>query len=183
MPDEDPAPAAATSDAPTAVPSPPPVEDWESRYRYLLADFENFRRRAERDRESISRQARGGMLRELLPILEAFRAARAAVERLPAGDPLRAGLDLLEREWATFLKHEGVEPVTRRGEPFRATEAEAVGEAAATDDAPDGTVAEIVQQGYRFYGGLLRPAKVLVARAAAGRAEPTAAAATPENGG
>jgi hypothetical protein len=46
-----------------------------------------------------------------------------------------------------------------------ADEAEAVGETVADEAHPDGTVAEIVQQGYRFFGGLLRPAKVVVARA------------------
>jgi molecular chaperone GrpE len=147
-----------------APPPAPPEEDWATRYRYLLADFENYRRRAERDRESISRQARGAMVRELLPIVEAFRAAREVVAKLPGSDPVRRGMELLDREWSTFLKHEGVEPVARVGDPFRPDEAEAVGEAPATETAVDGTVAEVVQQGYRFFGGLLRPAKVIVAR-------------------
>jgi molecular chaperone GrpE len=159
-------------ESPTGVPAakeaaaepPAPVEDWATRYKYLFADFENYRRRSDRDRESASRQARGGMLRELLPILEAFRAAREAVGELPADDPVRRGMDLLEREWSTFLKHEGVEPVAQVGRPFRAEEEEAVGEAASSATAPDGTVVEVVQQGYRFFGGLLRPAKVVVAR-------------------
>jgi len=149
-----------------AAPTAPPVEDWATRYKYLLADFENFRRRVERDRESISRQARAGMVRELLPILEAFRAARDALGHLPMSDPVRKGLDLLDREWTTFLKHEGVEAVAAPGQPFRAEEAEAVGEAPADAAHPDGSVAEVVQQGYRFFGGLLRPAKVVVARSA-----------------
>ena len=51
------------------------------------------------------------------------------------------------------------------GRPFRPEEAEAVGEVPADARHPDGSVAEVVQQGYRFYGGLLRPAKVIVARA------------------
>jgi len=161
LPDAPEANAAATSPPPV----PEPVEDWETRFKYLWADFENFRRRSERDRESISRQARGGMLRELLPILEAFRSARGAIDHLPPKDPVRAGLDLLDREWSTFLKHEGVEPVAKVGEAFRSNEAEAVGESLPRDGAPDGTVTEIVQQGYRFFGGLLRPAKVIVARA------------------
>lgn len=151
-----------------AASSTGPPEDWATRYKYLLADFENFRRRVERDRESISRQARAGMVRELLPILEAFRTARESLTHLPLTDPVRKGLDLLEREWTTFLKHEGVEPVATIGRPFRAEEAEAVGEVPATAAHSDGTVAEVVQQGYRFFGGLLRPAKVVVARAAAG---------------
>ena len=142
-----------------------PSEDWATRYKYLLADFDNFRRRVERDREAISRQARAGLVRELLPIIEAFRVAHEALAHLPASDPTRKGLDLLDHEWTTFLKHEGVEPVAVTGRPFVADEAEAVGEVAADRTHPDGTVAEVVQQGYRFFGGLLRPAKVIVARA------------------
>ncbi len=145
----------------------PPAEDWQTRYRYLLADFENFRRRVDREREGITRQARAGMMRELLPIIEAFRSARDALPHLPANDPVRKGLELLDREWMKFLKHEGVEPVAEPGRPFRPDEAEAVGESPVSPDHPEGTVAEVVQQGYRFFGGLLRPAKVVVARGAA----------------
>lgn len=145
--------------------TPEPPADWSTRYKYLLADFDNFRRRVERDRESISRQARAGLVRELLPIIEAFRTARDSLAHLPVSDPVRKGLDLLDREWTTFLKREGVEPVVAVGHLFRAEEAEAVGETPEDRDHPDGSVAEVVQQGYRFFGGLLRPAKVIVARA------------------
>jgi molecular chaperone GrpE len=87
------------------------------------------------------------------------------VASLPPTDPVRHGLELLDREWSTFLKHEGVEPIAAVGQPFRPDEQEAVGEAPTSPDIPEGTVAEIVQQGYRFFGGVLRPAKVVVARA------------------
>lgn len=157
----------STTSAPTppgAPASSPPTEDWSTRYKYLLADFENYRRRSDRDRESVSRQARGGMLRELLPIIEAFRAGRSSVEKLPVEDPVRRGVELLDREWSTFLKHEGVEPVVKVGSPFRPDEAEAVGETIVPAATTDGAVVEVVQQGYRFFGGLLRPAKVIVGR-------------------
>ena len=161
-------PARAEPEEPAKAPTeaaPAPAEDWSTRYKYLLADFDNFRRRVDRDRESISRQARAGLVRELLPIIEAFRVARESFARLPPSDPMRKGLDLLDHEWSKFLKHEGVEPVAEVGRPFRAEEAEAVGESPSSETHPDGTVAEVVQQGYRFFGGLLRPAKVIVARA------------------
>jgi len=171
MPDETgegapPARAEAEAAAKPAAGAPPPEpsEDWATRYKYLLADFDNFRRRVERDRESVSRQARAGLVRELLPIIEAFRVAHESFSHLSSGDPVRKGLDLLDHEWTKFLKHEGVEAVATVGKPFRAEEAEAVGEAPADSDRPDGSVAEVVQQGYRFFGGLLRPAKVIVAR-------------------
>jgi molecular chaperone GrpE len=172
LPEETPVPPAAPSE-------PGASEDWATRYKYLQADFENYRRRSERERENLSRQVRGAMIREMLPLLEAFRAGRDAAAKLPADHPLRKGLDLLEREWSTFLKHEGVEPVVSVGSPFRPEEAVAVGEAPASDRAPEGTVAEIVQQGYRFFGGVVRPAKVIVARPTTDGAE--AAAADPSD--
>jgi molecular chaperone GrpE len=156
--------AAAKPAAETPSKTPEVTEDWATRYKYLLADFDNFRRRVERDRESISRQARAALVRELLPIIEAFRGAREAFAHLPPSDPTRKGLEILEHEWTKFLKHEGVEPVAVVGRPFHAEEAEAVGETPADRAHPDGSVAEVVQQGYRFFGGLLRPAKVIVAR-------------------
>ncbi|HTZ61236.1 MAG TPA: nucleotide exchange factor GrpE [Thermoplasmata archaeon] len=162
-PESEPVPTAPGEAPPEPTASPPP-EDWATRYKYLLADFENYRRRAERERETLSRQARGAMLRELLPIIEAFRGAREAVLRLPADDPVRRGMELLDREWLTLLRHEGVEPVAKVGGAFRPDEAEAVGEAPATPSVAPGHIAEIVQQGYRFFGGLLRPAKVIVGR-------------------
>jgi molecular chaperone GrpE len=168
-PEVPPAAAAATPDEAAS-------DDWATRYKYLYADFENYRRRAERERENLSRQVRGAMIREMLPILEAFRAGRDAAAKLPADHPLRRGLDLLEREWSTFLKHEGVESVVEVGTPFRPEEAVAVGEAPPSAQAPEGTVAEIVQQGYRFFGGVVRPAKVIVARRAASSEGATASA-------
>jgi len=169
MPDEPNAvPPLEPEPSSTGEASSPPAdvtEDWATRYKYLFADFENFRRRTERGREAITRQARAGLIRELLPIFEAFRFARGAVVNLPPNDPIRHGLELLDREWNTFLKHEGVEPIASVGQAFRADEEEAVGETPPTSEIPEGAVAEIVQQGYRFFGGILRPAKVVVARA------------------
>lgn len=185
MPEESPTPApqGGPREPPSAPPSEPEtvapaVEEWSSRYKYLLADFENFRRRVDREREGVSRHARAALLRELLPILEAFRSAREALAHLPDDHPVRRGLELVDREWQTFLRHEGVEAVAEVGRPFRADEAEAVGEAPAASGRPIGTVAEIVQQGYRFFGGVLRPAKVIVARSPA--AAPAVAEAAAE---
>lgn len=175
MPQNDsknPTPEPGTESGVTEIlpPTPVPVaaeeaaEDWATRYKYLLADFENFRRRTEREKENASRQTRARLLQELLPIHEAFHFAREAVERLPPHDSLRQGLDLLHREWLRFLKHEGVEPVAQPGAPFQREVHEAVGEVPLSEGFSDGIVVEVVQQGYRFYGGLLRPAKVIVAR-------------------
>jgi molecular chaperone GrpE len=185
MPAEPDAPG--TESAPPPEASPPAAaetkEDWETRFKYLFADFENFRRRSAKEKEAATLQARGALLRELLPLLEAFRAATSSAGRLPETDPLRRGFELLDREWGAFLRHEGVEPVAEVGRPFHEGEAEAVGEGPASEATPEGTVREVVQQGYRFYGGLLRPAKVIVARAeTAAPSGSTAEAERPEAG-
>jgi molecular chaperone GrpE len=104
------------------------------------------------------------VLRAVLPTLEASERAVEAVQKLPASDPVRRGVEMLQKSLATFLDEQGVHVVAKPGEPFRADEHEAVGEAAPTSEAPDGTISVVVQQGYEFPGGLLRPAKVVVAR-------------------
>ncbi|MCI4331396.1 MAG: nucleotide exchange factor GrpE [Thermoplasmata archaeon] len=165
---------------PPVAPAPaPPVEPWESQFRYLFADFENFRRRAERERGQSLREGRARILQQLLPIFEASQRAREAVQHLPARDPIRQGIELLIREWEKFLRTEHVESVARTGTPFQSATMEAVAEAPATSAYPSGSVVEIVQQGYVLGEELLRPAKVVVARVPARpprtpEAEPTA---------
>jgi len=174
---------APVSKPPEATPAvPPETEDWETRFKYLLADFDNFRRRTERDRAGARLEAEASLLRRLIPLVEGFQKAEGAGKSLPASDPLRRGLELLGREVDAVLGSVGFAPVAHVGEPFRSEEHEAVGEALNSTDAGDGEVAEIVQQGYRFQGGLLRPAKVLVARAPKGEKPPPAPTAEPGAG-
>ena len=167
------------SDGPAAAPPSPP-DDWETRFKYLLADFDNFRRRSDREAQRVQQAARAKLLQALLPLWEAFERADPAIRKLPAKDPLRSGLELLQREWEQFLRAAHVEPVARVGDPFRPDDQEAVAETAPTGEIREGRVAEIVQQGYRSDVGLLRPAKVVVARRSAPATEDLPTAATGE---
>lgn len=155
---------APTTPAPESDPSE--TMDWETRYKYLLADFENFRRRTDRERAGIRAEAEAQLLRRLIPLVEGFQHAEASAKSLPPNDPLRKGLELLGTELRVLHRTMGFAPVARIGERFRPEEHEAVGETTGAANVGDGEIAEIVQQGYRFQSGLLRPAKVLVAREA-----------------
>ena len=173
-----PVPPTTPEAAPPTPESPVPseeVQDWETRFKYLFADFENFRRRAAKERDALRRTVRGDVLLAMIPSYEAAQRAREAVSRLPPNDPVRKGIDLLVREFLTLFDNEHVTPVARRGEPFRAEWHEAVAEAVPEAGVRDGTVIDIVQQGYRIDSLLLRPAKVVVAPGPAA-AEPGAAA-------
>lgn len=176
-----PEPPAPEAEAVPAAPVRSEEADWATRYKYLLADFDNFRKRSDRDRESMREVGRAHVLRAVVPLFEVFERAHHASEALAQDHPMRKGLELLAHEWAGFWRAEGVTPVARPGERFRSDDHEAVAEAPAGPAAPEGTVVEVVQQGYRFPGGLLRPAKVVVARRSATRAEapPAEVAVTP----
>jgi molecular chaperone GrpE len=158
-----PPPEGATPPPPPETP-PPAEEDWAVRYKYLLADFENFRKRVDREREAVQREMRAMLLRDLLPLYESLDRAHQASTHFPEKHPFRQGLELVRKEWDRFLASQRIEPVARVGDRFRPDDHEAVGEIPADATHPDGTVGEIVQQGYRSAVGLLRTAKVLVAR-------------------
>ncbi len=169
-------PVEAAPPTPEKPVPPPEGEDWATRFKYLLADFENFRKRAARERDSLGKAVRADVALALLPTYEAAARAREAVARLSPNDPVRRGVELLAKELASFFENEHVTPVARLGEPFRSEWHEAVAEARPRENAPEGTVLEVVQQGYRADSILLRPAKVVVARALP--ASTSAAAAT-----
>jgi len=154
--------------APVESPAPetpePTAEEWAKKFTYLYSDFENYRRRTEREREALRRRSQAEVLRAVLPTVEASERAVEAVQKLPASDPVRRGVEMLQKSLAKFLDDQGVLVVAKPGDPFHSDEHEAVGEAAPTAGAPEGTIAAVVQQGYAFPGGLLRPAKVVVSR-------------------
>ncbi len=170
---EEPAPPAPEAEA--APPSPPPAPgapappeapDWERNYRYLLADFDNFRKRVEREREQAVRNAQGRLLLRIIDLHEGIERVTATLPR--EATPIREGLSLLIKNLDALLRNEGVEPLAQVGGVFSLETHEAVGSVPAPSGVAEGRIALIVQQGYRGPGGLLRPAKVLLAAAPAG---------------
>lgn len=131
----------------------------EDRLRRRQADFENFRRRAERERIENLEYAGMESVRALLPILDDFERAL----KLECQDREYAkGLELIYQRLFETLKKLGLEPITSAGEKFDPNRHHAI-EMAQTDEAEDQTVLDEYQRGYNFRGRLLRPAMVKVA--------------------
>ena len=123
------------------------------------AEFDNFRRRAERERLELLEYAGMDTIRALLPILDDFeRALRVAHE----ADEFAKGVNLIYQRLVEALKKLGVEPIISVGQPFDPNVHHAV-EMVQTGEAEDQTVLEEYQPGYNFRGRLLRPAMVKVA--------------------
>ena len=133
--------------------------DLQDRLLRRQAEFDNFRRRAERERMDVLEYANTESVRALLPILDDFE--RALLVESPDKEYAR-GMELIYQRLSDSLKKLGLEPITSTGQLFDPNLHHAV-EMAETEDAEDHTVLQEYQRGYNFRGKLLRPAMVKVA--------------------
>ena len=123
----------------------------KDRYLRTLAEFENFRRRTNREREDWRRQAQETLLREILPALDNFDRA-LAVPPAPRRDPaFRTGVELIHRDFLAALERLGVRPFVAVGQPFDPTRHEAVGRVERAD-LDDQTVVAEPLRGYLVPG-------------------------------
>ena len=148
-----------------------------------LAEFDNFRKRTEREREEFRRMASEELIRELLPVLDNFERALQHVTDTDFG-AFRDGIMMIARQLWDTLERQGVQVVDPLGKPFSPEVHEAVHQVEDPDLEP-GTVATVLAKGYLFNGRLLRPAMVgvVAARPQEDREAPTGGPTGPGNGG
>lgn len=135
--------------------------DLQDRYLRLQAEFDNFRRRAERERLEFAEYAGMETARALLPIVDDFERAVKAASGSGAGGELVKGVELIYGRLIDTLKKQGVEPM-EAGTTFDPHLHHAV-QMEPSDSAEEGAILEVYQRGYNFKGKLLRPAMVKVA--------------------
>ena len=160
----------AVEDAPQP-PSPAPETEYVSALRAELqqeqdrnlrarADFENYRRRVERDRDAAGRQAKREILLALVDLADGFDRALVHINESP--DSVVVGLGGMQRRLGSLLEAEGVKAFESIGHPFDPTRHEAV--ATVRDGGvASGTVVDEAGRGYLWKDELLRPARVRVA--------------------
>lgn len=156
---------AAASDAGTADPSPLQKErdDLYDRLLRKTAEFDNFRKRVERDRKDMIEWAAADVLNDLLSIVDDFERALAAPAP-PAAQSFKAGLELINRQLGELLKKRGVTPVDALGADFDPHLHQAVAYEEVSG-AREGEVVGVLARGYKLGDRLLRPAMVKVAKA------------------
>ena len=138
------------------------VEQLNDRYLRLAAEFDNFKKRTQRERSETWSRAQAEVVAAVLDTLDDLgRVAHLDPEATPARD-LLAGIELVERKLLRELTGAGLERVGASGEPFDPNSHEAVASLPAPDVEQDHRVAAVMQPGYRFGGSLLRPARVSV---------------------
>lgn len=135
------------------------IADLRDRSIRTLADFDNYRKRAERERQDMRRYALLEPMRELVEVVDNLERAAAAAG---SADDLKQGVDMILRQLGDFLRRHGVVPIEAEGQPFDPAFHEAVSRQE-SDEIDEPTVAHELQKGYRLHERLVRPARVVVA--------------------
>jgi len=128
-------------------------------YLRALADFENYRRRVERERENTAKRDKRELLLVLLDLADNFERALAHITDSP--ESVVAGLHTIQRRLASVLKAQGVTPFESVGQSFDPGVHEAVG-TVQSDEQEAGTVLDELSRGYHWGDEVLRPARVRV---------------------
>ena len=141
-------------------------EHWDRLLR-TAADFENFKKRAARERIEAAQSANVALLQKLLPVLDHFEMAQTAAQtaEVPQGGmaSLQAGIAMIQQQLKGILAETGMEEIDAEGKPFDPMLHEAVSQLE-TDDVPEGRVVRQIRKGYKLRDRLLRPAAVIVAK-------------------
>ncbi len=128
----------------------------------LQADFDNFRKRSQRERLELRRQIIEELLTELLPVMDHFEMGLDAAAKTGISNSVQSGFEAVRAQFIEVLKRWGVEEVEALGRPFDPHQHEAIAHEPSAEALPD-TVLRVVRKGYRIGERLLRAAQVVVA--------------------
>ena len=141
------------------------LAELNDKYLRLYSDFDNYRRRANKEKLEMIKTASSGVVLSLLPVIDDMERALAAIQKAEEGSEQNAlleGVNLIYNKLMTTLKQQGLSECEVAGKPFDSETAEAVAQIPAPEEAQKGFVLEVVQKGYALDGKVLRFAKVVV---------------------
>jgi molecular chaperone GrpE len=138
------------------------LEELRDRHVRLVAEFDNYRKRTERERSESWVKAQGQLVEKLLEAVDDLERVADYTEESTSVAALLEGVQMVERKLLRSLEAAGLERVDAHGAPFNPQEHEALMTASTEHPHEDETVGEVFQKGYRFQGHLLRPARVQV---------------------
>ena len=146
----------------------PTVEELEARIAELedknlrmMAEFDNYRRRTNKEKLDLMETAGERIITEMLPLVDDFERATAAMEKTEDVESIREGIRLIQQKFISFLDKQGVHAIETEGVDFNTDEHEAVTTFAAGEE-QKGKVIDCTQRGYKLGDKVIRFAKVVV---------------------
>ena len=137
------------------------LEEWKDRQLRLAAEFDNYRKRVSRERAEDAARAQAAVVTRLLEVLDDMDRLSAEKAAAPV-EAIRQAIDLVDRKLRKELESAGLERIDPVGQPFDPSLHEAVSVVPPPRADLDHTVSATFQVGYRYKGGLVRPARVQV---------------------
>lgn len=140
------------------------VEKKKKEYLFLMAEFDNFRKRTVRERADLIKSASEKTLKGLLPIVDDFERGLDAIRDTTDAEVVKEGMKLIYNKFVKYLADNGVKEIESTGKPFDTEFHEAVAMVPAEKEDEKGTVKDTVQKGYMLNDKVLRHAKVVVSQ-------------------
>jgi molecular chaperone GrpE len=138
------------------------ADEYYGHYVRARADLDNFRKRAQREREDFVKFANEQLLSEIIPIMDNFERAFTAAEKVPETHNFALGVEMILKQLRDALARYGAETIDPAGQPFDPMRHHAA-EPVPTTEHPDNTVVEVLHRGYMLNGRVVQPAVVRVA--------------------
>lgn len=139
------------------------IADLQNRLLRLQADFDNFRKRNNEERERLGRYVTGQVAREFLKVLDNFERAEASMESSKDGAAIQKGMEMIHKQFEKALQTLHIEEIPAEGKPFDPQIHEAVMQGS-NPDLPDESIDLVLEKGYKIGDDVIRHSKVRVVR-------------------
>lgn len=140
------------------------VEKEKKEYLFLMAEFDNFRKRSLKEKSEIIRNAGENVLKGLLPVMDDFERGLKAAESSDDSATMKEGMTLIYNKLKKYLAANGVKEFDPADDTFDADRHEAISVVPAADEAMKGKIIDTIEKGYTINDKVLRHAKVVVAQ-------------------
>ncbi|MCH5227334.1 MAG: nucleotide exchange factor GrpE [Muribaculaceae bacterium] len=131
-------------------------------YLFLMAEFDNFRKRTLKEKSEIIKNAGENVLKGLLPIMDDFERGIKAAENSPEADSVKEGVNLIYNKLKKYLNQNGVKEIDPTDDTFDTEKHEAISAVPVPDEDKKGKILDTVEKGYTINDKVLRHAKVVV---------------------
>ena len=139
------------------------AEHWKDIAARNQAELDNYRKRMARDKTDAIKFANGGLLCELLPVIDSFQMGLDAAKLEDPESIITQGMEMVQKQLEEFLSLQGATEISAIGQPFDPNLHEAISQET-SDEIPEGNIISQIRKGYRLHDRLLRAANVIVSK-------------------
>ena len=140
------------------------LEESKKEYMFLMAEFDNFRKRTIKEKADIIRNATERAMKDLLPVVDDFERGLLAMAETTDAEAVKEGMELIYNKFIKYLDQNGVKAIDSTGANFDTELHEAIAMIPATDESQKGKVIDTVMKGYTINDKVIRHSKVAVAQ-------------------